>query len=58
MAGTANRWEAKLRDTLPVGNIYWNNVPTEIGGFGLGNRQLDSGLLSATNMLCDLGKVN
>ena len=58
IAGTAKRWEARLRDTLSVGNIYWNNAPTEIGGVGLGNRCLDSGLLSATNMLCGLGQVN
>ena len=58
IAGTADSWGTRLGNTLSAGNSYWNNPSAELSGIGLGSRDLDSGLLSATNMLCGLRQVN
>lgn len=58
IAGTADSWGTRLGNTLSAGNSYWNNPSAELSGIGLGSRDLDSGLLSATNMLYGLRQVN
>lgn len=58
VAAIADKWGTRLRNILPNRNVYWNNLFVEFGGTGLGIRGLASGLLSAANILCDLGQVN
>lgn len=58
MVAIAGKRRTRLGNTFLGRNVYQNNPPEELCGTGLGIRDLDSGLLSTTHMLCDLGQGN